>query len=55
MPNFYSMVEILILFSSEFELQQEGNTKIEKDNNLFQPGNYYINASGKFNTIILLV
>jgi hypothetical protein len=52
--NFYSMVEILILFSSEFGLQQEGNTKIEKDDNLLQPGNYYINTSGKFLTITLL-
>jgi hypothetical protein len=52
--NFYSIVEILILFSSEFELQHEGNTKTEKDDNLLQPGDYYINAIGKIYTITVL-
>lgn len=45
--NFYSMVEILALFSNDFELKYEGDTKIEKDNNPLRPGNYYINAIGK--------
>lgn len=54
--NFYSMVEILVLFSSDFELQDEGNTKIEKSDDPLQPGNYYINATGKFlyNYIVVL-
>lgn len=46
--SFYSMVEILVLFSSDFELEHESNTKIEKDNDPLRPGNYYINAIGKF-------
>jgi hypothetical protein len=52
--NFYSMVEILVLFSSDFELQYEGSTKIEKDNDPLRPGNYYINTIGKFYIITLL-
>jgi len=51
--NFYLMVEIIVLFSSDFELQHEGNTKIEKDNDPLRPGNYYINAIGKFYIITL--
>jgi hypothetical protein len=46
--NFYSMVEILVLFMSNFELQDEGNTKIERNDEPLQPGRYYINAAGKF-------
>jgi len=52
--NFYSMVEIIILFESDFELQLEGNIKVEKNNDPLQPGNYYINAISKLYTIALL-
>ena len=52
--NFYSMVEIIILFESDFELQLEGNIKVEKNDDPLQPGNYYINAIGKLYTIVLL-
>ena len=45
--NFYSMVEILILFTSTFELQNEDGTKIHKTDDLLRPGNYYIHAAGK--------
>ncbi len=51
--NFYSMVEIIVKFSSDFELQHEGNTKIERDDDPLRPGNYYINVIGKFYIIML--
>ena len=40
--NFYSMVEILIVCTSTFFLQDEGETKIERDGHPLQPGKYYI-------------
>ena len=46
--NFYSMVEILVIFSGTFFLQDEGDTQIEKDNYPLQPGKYYIVAAGGF-------
>jgi hypothetical protein len=46
--NFYSMVEILVLFASTFELQNEDGMTIPKNNDPLQPGNYYINAPGKY-------
>jgi hypothetical protein len=46
--NFYSMVEILILFTSTFELQNEDGTKIQKNDDPLQPGNYYVHAAGKY-------
>ncbi|KAF4627998.1 hypothetical protein G7Y89_g10152 [Cudoniella acicularis] len=46
--NFYSMVKIIFLFTSNFELQDKGNTKIEKDDDPLQPGNYYIYTTGPF-------
>jgi hypothetical protein len=45
--NFYSMVEILLLFTSSFELQDEGGTKIQRNDDPLQPGKCYINAAGK--------
>jgi hypothetical protein len=45
--NFYSMVEIIFLFTSKFELRDEGDARIERDDGPLQPGNYYITASGK--------
>jgi hypothetical protein len=44
--NFYGMVEILILFTSSFELQDEGGTTIKRNNDPLQPGKYCINAAG---------
>ena len=46
--NFYSMVEILFIFASTFFLQDEGETKIERDDHPLQPGKYYIVAAGQF-------
>ena len=42
--NFYSMVEILVLFASSFELRDGDDTKIEKNNDPLRPGKYYIHA-----------
>lgn len=44
--NFYSMVEIIIIFESEFFLRDEGGTIIKKDSHPLQPGKYYIVAAG---------
>jgi len=45
--NFYSMVEIIIAFKSEFFLCDEGGTIIKKDDHPLQPGKYYIGATGE--------
>jgi hypothetical protein len=42
------MVEILVLFTSGFELHDGDNTKIERNDDPLQPGSYYINAAGKY-------
>ena len=44
--NFYSMVEIIILFESQFFLRDEGGTIIAKDNHPLQRGKYYILTTG---------
>ena len=46
--NFYSMVEILIIFTSSFFLQDETGTRIQKNDHPLQPGKYYIVSIGKF-------
>ncbi|KAF1810201.1 hypothetical protein P152DRAFT_401644 [Eremomyces bilateralis CBS 781.70] len=46
--NFYSMVEILVLFTTAFELQNEEGTKIQRTDDPLWPGNYYIHAAGSF-------
>jgi len=40
--NFYSMIEILLVFQSAFSLQGEGGNAIERNNHPLQPGNYYV-------------
>jgi hypothetical protein len=45
--NFYSMVEILIIFTSTFILRYDGGTDIMKDDHPLQPGNYYIVATSE--------
>jgi hypothetical protein len=55
--NFYSMLEILFVFKSNFEVRHEGHTNIERnDESPLQPGNYYINATGKslYNHLVVL-
>ena len=46
--NFYAMIEIIIMFSSSFFLQDEKETKIERNNHPLQPGKYYIVATSSF-------
>jgi hypothetical protein len=45
--TFYSMVEILIIFTSTFILQDEGGTKVERDDRPLQPGKYFIVSAGQ--------
>jgi hypothetical protein len=51
--NFYLMVEILVLFTSNFELRHEDDTKVERNDDPLQLGKYYIHATGKFLYVIL--
>ena len=51
--SFYSMVEILVLFTSTFELHDENKAKIQRNDEPLQPGKYYIHAVGKFLCIVL--
>ena len=44
--NFYSMVEILVIFISTFFLRDDDGTKIERDNHPLQPKKYYIVSGG---------
>lgn len=46
--NLYDMVGIIVIFTSEFTLQNEGNITIAKDDKPLQPGNYYIHSVRKF-------
>ncbi|MCJ1256007.1 hypothetical protein MMC24_003826 [Lignoscripta atroalba] len=46
--NFYSMIEILLVFQSAFFLQGEGGVVIERNNDPLQPGNYYVSSTGTF-------
>ena len=48
---FYSMIEIILVFKSTFFLQDENEVVIERDDNLIQPGKYYVN--GKFRLFYL--
>jgi hypothetical protein len=45
--NFYSMVEIMIIFGGGFSLLDEGGTKIDRDDCPLQPGNYFIDTDGR--------
>jgi hypothetical protein len=46
--NFYSMVEILFIFTGIFFLQDENGIRLERDGHPLQPGKYYIISSGEF-------
>ena len=45
--NFYSMVETLVSFTTDFELRDEGDTKVERNDDPLRPGRYCINADSK--------
>jgi hypothetical protein len=54
--NLYAMIEIFVIFKSEYCLQSESNVTIARDDNsLLLPGNYYIVSSCKsvFNSLFL--
>jgi hypothetical protein len=42
------MVEIIVIVTIPFTLQNESNVTIEKDTNQLQSENYYIHAARKF-------
>ena len=46
--NFYAMIEIIVIFRGPFFLQDEKETKIERDDQPLQPGKYYIVATSSF-------
>ena len=53
--NLYSMVEILIIFSGGFSLLDDSGTKINRDDNPLQPGNYFIDADGRLLCVLFYV
>ena len=50
--NFYSMVEILLLFQSSFSIEHETSATLERNEEPPLPGNYYV--VGKSLDLILL-
>jgi hypothetical protein len=46
--NFYAMVEIIVIATSDFTLRNESDIIIKKDSSPLQPGNYYIHTPRKF-------
>ncbi|KIW85625.1 hypothetical protein Z517_01017 [Fonsecaea pedrosoi CBS 271.37] len=46
--NFYAMIEIIVMFDGPFFLQNENETRIEKDDHPLQPGQYYIVTTSSF-------
>jgi hypothetical protein len=46
--NFYSMVGIIFFFNGPYSLLDEGGTEIERNDDPLKPGNYYIDAKGRF-------
>ncbi len=45
--NFYSMVEIIFLFSSDYFLRDEGGNTTIRDDHPLRPDKYYIVTQGK--------
>ena len=46
--NLYAMVEIIVIVTSKFTLQNESDVILEKDSSPLQPGNYYIHVLREF-------
>jgi hypothetical protein len=47
--NFYAMIRIFVEFGRRtFSLRNQSGIEIQKDHQPLQPGNYYIDTSGKF-------
>jgi hypothetical protein len=51
--SLYSMVEILVLFTSTFELHDENEATMQRNDEPLQPGKYYVHAVGKFLHVIV--
>src|SRR5579862_6568641 len=51
--NFYSMVEILCIFNSNYSLQDEGGTTIQRDDQPLRHGKYYIVADGMYISCVI--
>jgi hypothetical protein len=45
--NFYFMVRIIIICNGHFDLKDENNSLIERNDHPLQPGKYYIAATGR--------
>lgn len=45
--NLYAMVEIIAVFTSEFNIQDRDGATISKDDAQLQPGDYFIYSRGK--------
>ena len=44
--DFYAMMNILFIFTSDYQLQNEHGSMIPRNGDFLQPGSYYIVASG---------
>jgi hypothetical protein len=45
--NFYAMIEIIVIVTSDFTLRNESDVIIKTDSSPLQPGNYYIHSPRK--------
>ena len=46
--NFYSMIDIVLVISSTYFLQNDNSETLQRDSQPLLPGNYFIVADGKF-------
>ncbi|KAH8147456.1 uncharacterized protein LAJ45_08613 [Morchella importuna] len=44
--NLYSMVDIILILSSIYHLQDAGGSQVDRDDHPLQPGNYYVVTDG---------
>ncbi|KAH8654977.1 HNH endonuclease-domain-containing protein [Tricladium varicosporioides] len=49
--NLYAMVEIIVIVTSKFTLQNESDVIVEKDSSPLQPGSYYIHVLAQLEPI----
>ena len=52
--NFYSMVEIMLLFQSSFSIEHEGSAALARNEEPLSPGNYYV-VGASINLIPILM
>ena len=46
--NLYSMIEIFLWFNQDYFLRHEGGIEVQRDEQAFRPGNYYLVTNGMF-------